>query len=74
MRKEMRILKDYLPAVPMFKMEISPKYEPAFKVAKTVLPSSTTTSKRPLAQIYISLPTSPAKIQKTGQNCVQNTK
>ena len=32
-----------LPAVPMFRMEISPKYEPAFNVASTVLPSVSTT-------------------------------
>ena len=47
------------PAVPMLRIEISPKYEPAFRVARIVFPSSATTSKRPLAQMYISFPTSP---------------
>ena len=50
-----------LPAVPMFKIDISPKYDPALRVARIVLPSSATTSSRPRAQMYISFPTSPEK-------------
>ena len=55
-------IKICLPAVPIFNIEISPKYDPDFRVANTVLPaSSATTSNRPLVQIYISFPTSPRK-------------
>ena len=54
-----------LPAVPMLRMEISPKYDPALRVARIVFPSSATTSKRPRAQMYISFPTSPGKNSNT---------
>lgn len=52
-----------LPAVPIFKMEISPKYEPALSVARTVRPLSATTCRRPRFTMYISLPTSPVTQQ-----------
>lgn len=54
-----RYLPRALPAVPIFKILISPKYEPALSDAITVLPLSPTTCKRPRFTMYISLPTSP---------------
>ena len=57
----------------MFNIEISPKYDPDFSVANTVLPaSSATTSNRPLVQIYISFPTSP-KIETNILNIIDGT-
>ena len=57
----------------MFNIEISPKYDPDFSVANTVLPaSSATTSNRPLVQIYISFPTSP-KIETNILNVIDGT-
>lgn len=54
-----RYLPRALPAVPIFNILISPKYEPALSDAMTVFPLSATTCSRPLFTMYISLPTSP---------------
>lgn len=56
-----RYLPRALPAVPMFSILISPKYEPALSDAITVFPLSPTTCSRPRFTMYISFPTSPAK-------------
>ena len=57
-----RYLPRALPAVPIFSILISPKYEPALSDAMTVLPLSPTTCKRPRFTMYISLPTSPVRV------------
>lgn len=55
-----RYLPSALPAVPIFNILISPKYEPALSDAMTVFPLSPTTCSRPRFTMYISLPTSPS--------------
>jgi hypothetical protein len=54
-----RYLPSALPAVPIFNILISPKYEPALSTAITIFPLSPTTCSRPRFTMYISFPTSP---------------
>lgn len=59
-----RYLPSALPAVPIFSILISPKYEPALSDAITVFPLSPTTWSRPRFTMYISFPTSPGIVLK----------